>query len=965
MKLKIAASLVVSVGMLIPTSLWARKKPLDHDVYDKWEKIAYVGMSDDGNIIAYQIAPQEGDSKLIIRNSVPLKKKGRIRELIIPRGTDVSIDPDGSFLYCRISPEFAKTRREKIKKVKKADMTPDTLGVINLATMELRKIPNLISFATGLDDRKIIAYKSEWKQKDTTAKKSSVKSKSKKGLIIYRPQTQKSDTLFNVNKYLFNRKGNEIAITTEKDKKDSTSLAALIVLKIRDEKLCRDTVASGAKVYGRPVFSEDCRMLTYTSSNDTNKTGNKRFALFIASKNADKKVGKGTIYGTWNKGRELVAQGTTVRGTDNWTLNENSEPYFNVSGSRIFIGAAPIRPPKDTSIVDFETAGLDIWNWDASYTPPQQKKMLSTTLTKTYPCVINLGKNENLIPLTTSFEDEITKLKAGEGEWALSSNPGKYVRFSMWKYNNLADLSLVSLNDGSRRHIVDSLNAIVKVSPAGNYLIWYNLDDRNFYTYNVATGETVNLTEKTGFAFYDEDNDVPMAPGPYSTFPLWAEGDKYVLIPDRYDVWKFSPDGKTAVNITSFEGRNNKIRFRTMDIVPFKRLSSNEVKSNFRVTISSEKKLYLRLFNENDMRNGIGYINLLRPKSLTYFQDTVSFHTVTRARTSDRIIFIKGNFRNSNDLYFTDKGFDKAVKLSSINPQMSDYRWGRAELFKWNAYDGTPLKGLVFVPDDIKPNEKLPVMIYFYERNSPSLYEYRTPAPSRSIVNIPFYTSRGYICFIPDVVYKVGHPGESAYNCIVSGAEALCRNYSFADSTRMAIQGQSWGGYQTAYLVTRTDKFKAAGAGAPVGNMTSAYGGIRWGSGIVRAGQYECGQSRIGKHMWEKGGLPLYLENSPVFHLDKVKTPLLIMHNDADGAVPWYQGIEIFSDMRRLGKPVWMLEYNGEAHNLLHRRNCKDLSRRLQQFFDYYLMGAPLPAWMKTGVPTDRKGEYFGFEPAK
>ena len=117
--------------------------------------------------------------------------------------------------------------------------------------------------------------------------------------------------------------------------------------------------------------------------------------------------------------------------------------------------------------------------------------------------------------------------------------------------------------------------------------------------------------------------------------------------------------------------------------------------------------------------------------------------------------------------------------------------------------------------------------------------------------------------------------------------------------------------------------------------------------------------------MWEKGGLPLYLENSPVFHLDKVKTPLLIMHNDADGAVPWYQGIEIFSDMRRLGKPVWMLEYNGEAHNLLHRRNCKDLSRRLQQFFDYYLMGAPLPAWMKTGVPTDRKGEYFGFELAK
>ena len=280
----------------------------------------------------------------------------------------------------------------------------------------------------------------------------------------------------------------------------------------------------------------------------------------------------------------------------------------------------------------------------------------------------------------------------------------------------------------------------------------------------------------------------------------------------------------------------------------------------------------------------------------------------------------------------------------------------------WKAYDGTPLDGILLTPENLDPAKKYPMIIYFYEKNSETLYNYVAPAPSRSTVNLTFYASRGYIVFVPDIVYKDGHPGESAYNCICSGAEAMCEQFPFIDKNKMAIQGQSWGGYQTAYLVTRTNMFAAAGAGAPVGNMTSAYGGIRWESGMVRAMQYEHGQSRIGKSLWDEGGLDLYIENSPVFHTQNVTTPVLIMHNDNDGAVPWYQGIEFFMALRRFGHPAWLLEYNNEAHNLAERRNAKDLSVRLQQFFDHYLKGDPMPAWMKTGVPTARKGEYFGFE---
>ena len=175
--------------------------------------------------------------------------------------------------------------------------------------------------------------------------------------------------------------------------------------------------------------------------------------------------------------------------------------------------------------------------------------------------------------------------------------------------------------------------------------------------------------------------------------------------------------------------------------------------------------------------------------------------------------------------------------------------------------------------------------------------------------------------------------------------------------------GQSWGGYQVAYLITQTNMYAAAWAGAPVVNMTSAYGGIRWESGMSRQFQYERTQSRIGGTLWEKPDL--YIRNSPLFHLPKVQTPVVIMANDADGAVPWYQGIEMFTDLRRLGKPVWLLQYNGEAHNLVKRENRKDISIRELQFFDHYLKGAPAPVWLEKGVPAVEKGRNWGLETSR
>jgi dipeptidyl aminopeptidase/acylaminoacyl peptidase len=338
-----------------------------------------------------------------------------------------------------------------------------------------------------------------------------------------------------------------------------------------------------------------------------------------------------------------------------------------------------------------------------------------------------------------------------------------------------------------------------------------------------------------------------------------------------------------------------------------------------------------------------------------------TFANFTKTKKQPVIAYVKNNFTNSPDVWITKDNFKTQTKITDINPQQRDYNWGTSELVKWKAANGTELEGLLFKPENFDASKKYPMIVYFYERNSDLLNVYRAPAPSRSTINITYFASNGYVVFIPDIVYEIGHPGESAIDCIIPGVRKICEN-SWADSTNVAIQGQSWGGYQVAYMVTRPEafKWKAAEAGAPVSNMTSAYGGIRWGTGMVRQFQYEHTQSRIGKTLWD--GLDLYLENSPLFFADKVETPLLIMHNDADDAVPWYQGIEYFTALRRLGKPAWMLQYNKETHNLTSRVNAKDLSIRLSQFFDHFLKGAPMPVWMKTGVPATLKGIDWGYE---
>jgi len=328
-----------------------------------------------------------------------------------------------------------------------------------------------------------------------------------------------------------------------------------------------------------------------------------------------------------------------------------------------------------------------------------------------------------------------------------------------------------------------------------------------------------------------------------------------------------------------------------------------------------------------------------------------AFGVVQKARDAEQWLVTRGTFVEYPNLH-TGPSLTQLTRISDANPQQAEFKWGSVELVQWVSTDGIPLQGLLYKPADFDPSKKYPMIAYFYERLSDNLHQYVAPG-GRNIINPTHYTSNGYLVFEPDIVYEEGYPGPSAMKSIVPGVQMLLAR-GYVDPNGLGLQGQSWGGYQTTYMITQTNMFKAAMAGAPVANMFSAYGGIRWQSGMNRAFQYEKGQSRIGGSIWEN---PLrYVENSPLFWADKVKTPLLMMHNDGDGAVPWYQGIEMFVALRRLGKEVYLLNYNGDEHNPTKRANQKDVAMRMQQFFDHHLRGMPAPAWMREGIPFRMKG---------
>jgi dipeptidyl aminopeptidase/acylaminoacyl peptidase len=918
----------------------AQKPPLDHSVYDGWKSITSPVISADGKWVAYIINPQQGDGWLYIYNMATGIKDS------VARGTRTSFSPDSKYLAYQVDPSYAENRAAKKKKLKEGKMPKNNLEIRLLPSQKTISVPRVKSFVVPEEKSYWMAYlleKNTEEKKDTTAKPDSLKEAAKQNsktakppepkgaeFVILNPVTDKEFRFQDVTEYSVAGEGKSISFL--QDIPDTTKVDSVRVRVFDPQKEISRTVFEGKGSVKKLTADRSGNIVSFLYTGDTSKTRVYDLWISKASENAFKAI-------------DTLNQALPVK----WSVSENGNITFSDDATRIYFGTArkPVKEPEDTLLED-EKYKLDIWSWNDDVLQPMQKKQLDQELKRTYQAVYHLDRGV-MLQLTDTLVPAIRLTQKGNSDVSLALSDLKYRKSLSWDNNNYNDFYLVNIETGTKKMLLENCASQVYLSPAGNYLLIYDYDLKAWISMPAQGGDKKILTSSIRFPLYDELNDLPDDPQPYG-MAGWMDDKSHVFIYDRYDIWSLDLTGKESpVNISNSFGRNNNLRLRYIKLDP---------EADF---ISRNDLLYLSAFNYDNKESG--YYTLRQGKAndpvKLVFEKAAFSRGITKAKKADVLLWQKETYDVSPELFVSDMILKESRKISNTNPQQKNYNWITAELVEWKSFDNTKLQGILYKPENFDPSRKYPMIVYFYERSSDGLYSYLPPVPSASIINRTFAASNGYLVFVPDIPYKLGYPGQSCYNAVVSGTYALLDRFDFIDRDRLGLDGQSWGGYQIAWLVTQTDLFTCAYAGAPVSNMISAYGGIRWESGMSRMFQYEQTQSRIGGTLWEK---PIhFIENSPIFFVPKINTPLLLMHNDADGAVPWYQSIEFINALRRLNKPAWLLSYNDEAHNLVKRPNRKDISIRKMQFFDHYLKGTPMPYWMKYGITQTEKGKIDGY----
>ena len=890
---------VACLGSLSPAFAQNASKSLTVDDLVTWQRITDREISDNGKWVACKMEPWEGDATVYLYAA-----QGQETATFSP-ADKFAFSASSGYLVVTQTPGKSTVDSLKVLKTKEDKMPMNTLVIYSVAGKK-ETIDSLKTFKLA-DEADWIAYQRG--RKDST-------------LYVRSLDGSKTFQFPTVTDFQFAKKSGMLYYT-------SAAEGEAGIFTLNPEKGSPALIKEGKGVFKQTTFDEKGERLAFLYCADKDSSY-KALSLWLSEHNAPAK--------------EIATRGNKAFPAE-WVINENGMLQFSKSASRLFFGTSPEPRQKDTTQLAENRPNVQVWSWDEPVQYTVQNYNKEKDLKKSYQAVYNLG-NGSIFQLANEELPNIQLGNEGDAALALLSTSRPYSLSSMWEARTRSDYYTVSLDNGERKQIAQADYGRFRLSPQGKYAYWYGETDSCWYTIALAEGKRYRLTTPESFPAWDEENDVPNHPYAHGAAG-WTANDQNLLIYDRYDIWKFDPTAATSpINLT-VNGRKEKLSYR---------LEQLDKEARF---IDLGKPQLLKGFNETTKGYGFYNARLSAPAApKTLLAGNYMLRSINKAKNTDDVIYTMETFQQYPDIHYSTLAFKKSVQLTHGDKQQEGFIWGTAELVSWISLDGRPLEGVVYKPANFDPNKKYPMMVIFYARNSETLYNYRMPEPHRSTIDYHLYNSNEYVIFNPDIRYVDGYPGESCYNCLMPGITMMIAK-GYINEKGIGAQGHSWGGYQVAYLATRTNLFSAIESGAPVVNMFSAYGGIRWGSGMARSFQYEHTQSRLGATPWSS---PLrYLENSPLFTMDKVQTPILIMHNDADGHVPWYQGIEYFVAMKRLGKPCWLLNYTGEPHWPMHMANRIDFQRRMFQFFNHYLKNQKMPKGMSEGVPAVEQPFELGY----
>lgn len=883
-----------------------------------WRSQWMSALSDDGRWFAYQLSSRQEYHEIVVRQT---RGEKEYRFPVDAFGPVFS--SDSRRMAFGIRPKLAE-EGEPIARDKK---TYNRAGLVDLLTGEMTEFPKVMRFAFSEKNPEWLAfhhYPTEDSGKNGSAAKGS-------DLILFDLSSLDRLNIGNVSEFAFDPEGQWLAWTI--DSRD-----------IRANGVQLMDMTSG-KVSSLDHGEASYRMLAWTENGDGLTVLKEREEEDYENKLCSVLGFKGLSSGSPEKiiydpiGDEDFPKGMTI--------SPNKIPRWteDLTGLIFGIHDAKEKAEKEDSFKKDDIPDLILWHWRDQRPQPRQRVEEERDIKFSYLCVYWIGEKK-FVRLADDTVKEVTACP--HDRWAVGLDESPYLYMSTLDGREYNDIYVIDMKTGKSRLVVEKCREFMRPrwfftpSPDGSHFLYYDNRDAHFYTCEMDTRKIFNVTKDLPTSFVNEDvsyNQLNPAIRPFG----WSKDSRFVLLSDNWDVWKVSRHGEQGINLT-INGKKDGIRYKRKYVLDFTR-SYQQLPEVEGIDLSGP--VYFEAYGEWTKKEGIALIDKgVAPVKMLLWEDAI-FWRLFKAEKSDELIYLRETF-NDHSYFLTDASFRQSKRLLGPSPQQENVLWSSGSmLIDYKSQKGERLQAALFLPANYEQGKSYPTIVYIYEKRSNQLNRYFYPFFAS--MNKTVYTSRGYAVLMPDIVYELNNPGMSAVWCVLPAVEAAVAT-GVVDKDRIGLIGHSWGGYQTAFLVTQTDLFKAAVPSAPLTNMISVYNTIYGSTGDQNSRWFESSQDRFKGGYWGEY-FDDYIRNSPVMHADKVKTPLLILHSDKDGAVDFNQGVEYFTSLRRLQNPVIMLQYEGEGHSLRKFANQMDCSIRVQEFFDHHLMGKPAPRWMEEGIP--------------
>jgi dienelactone hydrolase len=954
-----------------------------------WKSIRSPALSNDGKSFAYILAPNEGDASVVVRPTADGGKETRfpIGEMPAPTGnpfggggaTALAISGDSKWVAFSIYP----TQRDARRLRQQRRPIQNKVAVVNIATGQKREFDKIRRFAFAGEKPQWIAlygYGPEAPMggpggsnaNNAGADPGTPAPARAEGadLLLYGLDNGNIINIGNVGEFGFDQSGSYLAYTI--DARDEIGngvqlrdLRSDVVRPLDSEQalyrrlVWADSGPALAVLRGKPDSAAKDTLFSVVAFTGIGTTAQKKVAFDPTGRadfpsgmkvSADRapKISEdfGAVFFGIREAKPKVAEPMMASHDSGAGRGRGAARPSVVQAGAPGEGGTRNQPRVDA---DDENPSLVLWHWKDPRLQAMQLVQEQQDRSFSYLAEYRVAENR-FLRLADEKLRGVTLLP--RERYAYGVDTRDYDQKASYDGRQYADIYTVDLKSGERKPVLKkSLSFFGMPSPDGHQLLYWG-DDAHYYVLDAATGERRNLTKDVGASFANvEDDHNNIVPPPRRPFG-WAKDGSAVLLYDGWDVWRVPVKGTgKAVNLT-VDGRKNQVHYQrlyTFDAAPQAGRGGGggpgAAGSSDGVDLS--KPLYFATYGEWTKKEGFARVEPSKAGATSLMFDDASL-SFTKAKNTDVFVYTRQTVTDFPNYYVASADFKSGRPITDANPQQKEFAWSSgARLIKYVSDKGDTLQGALYLPANYEPGKKYPLLVTIYEKRSQLLNSYVTPSET-STPNRSIYTSRGYAVLDPDIVYRVNDPGMSAVWCVLPAVRAAIAT-GMIDSTHIGLWGHSWGGYQTAFLVTQTNMFRSAVAGAPLTDMVSMYSSVYWNSGGANQAIFESSQGRFKGNFIQN--YDAYIRNSPAFHADKVTTPLVILHNDKDGAVDFNQGITYYNTLRQLGKDVILLEYVGENHGLARPVNQKDYAVRMREWFDYQLKGAPPADWIVNGVP--------------